>query len=234
MHRNQHPGRRPQFIGLPVPFNPDTGGFLRRASAALLLLACALALLLSDDGDVVQAQAPPLVSNTEQGSDESAGYSTSDHGQAFTTGYNATGYTVGGVIIISEDEEGDDTALKICGVGSNDSPTTTCTNLTAPSSFARGLLVFNAPTGTTLTLASRTTYMVVFNSPRGTDSGCGRHHQRRRKTPPHFRTGQFETCSSGTTEAPGKTAAEAERFASTSRAQPIQPPPLPPRRRTAR
>ena len=167
MHRNQHPGRRPQFIGLPVPFNPDTGGFLRRAAAALLLLACALALLLSDDGDVVQAQAPPLVSNTEQGSDESAGYSTSDHGQAFTTGYNATGYTVGGVIIISEDEEGDDTALKICGVGSNDSPTTTCTNLTAPSSFARGLLVFNAPTGTTLTLASRTTYMVVFNSPGG-------------------------------------------------------------------
>ena len=167
LHRNQHPGRRPQFIGLPVPFNPDTGGFLRRAAAALLLLACALALLLSDDGDVVQAQAPPLVSNTEQGSDESAGYSTSDHGQAFTTGYNATGYTVGGVIIISEDEEGDDTALKICGVGSNDSPTTTCTNLTAPSSFARGLLVFNAPTGTTLTLASRTTYMVVFNSPGG-------------------------------------------------------------------
>ena len=107
-----------------------------------------------------------LVSNTGQGGDASARFTT-DHGQAFTTGYNLTGYTVTSVEIISEDWSGDDIALQICGVGADGSPTTSCTDLTPPGSFPRGRLVFNAPTDTTLTLASRTTYMVVFKSPGG-------------------------------------------------------------------
>ena len=105
-----------------------------------------------------------LVSNTGQGGDASARFTT-DHGQAFTTGYNLTGYTVSSVEIISEDWPGDDIALQICGVGADGSPTTSCTDLTAPNSFARGTLVFNVPTGTTLTPS--TTYMVVFKSPGG-------------------------------------------------------------------
>ena len=167
MHRNHHPGGRSQFIGLSVPVHADTGGFLRRASA-LLLLACALALLPFGDGGVVQAQASTtLVSNTTQGSDSSAFYTTGDHGQAFTTGYNLTGYTASGVTIISEDAEGDDIALQICEVDDSTHPTMTCTDLTAPGSSAAGPLLFSVPNATTLTLAERTTYMVVFKSPGG-------------------------------------------------------------------
>ena len=108
--------------------------------------------------------AAPLVSNTGQGGDQSATY-TSDHGQAFTTGDNLPGYNITGVTIISEDPNNDDIALQICEVDRDGNPTTTCTDLTAPDSFARGPLVFNVPAGSTLTLAAGTTYMVVFKAP---------------------------------------------------------------------
>ena len=108
--------------------------------------------------------AAPLVSNTDQGGDQSATY-TRDHGQAFTTGDNLPGYNITSVTIISEDPNDDDIALQICEVDSDGNPTTTCTDLTAPDSFARGPLVFNAPAGSTLTLAAGTTYMVVFKAP---------------------------------------------------------------------
>ena len=107
---------------------------------------------------------PTLVSNTAQGSDSDATY-TSDHGRAFTTGANASGYTVTGVAIISEDPNDDAIDLQICEVDSDGDPTTTCTDLTAPDSFARGPLVFKVPAGSTLTLAAGTTYMVVFKAP---------------------------------------------------------------------
>ena len=110
--------------------------------------------------------AAPLVSNTDQGGDQSATY-TRDHGQAFTTGDNLPGYNITSVTIISEDPNDDDIALQICEVDSDGNPTTTCTDLTAPDSFARGPLVFNAPAGSTLTLAAETTYMVVFQTPGG-------------------------------------------------------------------
>ena len=128
----------------------------------------------SREGPLVSAVYPPsgtvgvapVVSNTSQGDDSNATI-YQDHGQAFTTGYNLTGYTVTGVTIISEDGEGDDIALQICGVDGNGHPIVACKNLTAPGSFAAGPLVFTAPTGTPLTLSSRTTYMVVFKSPGG-------------------------------------------------------------------
>ena len=128
----------------------------------------------SNEGPLVSAVYPssgtvdvaPLVSNTSQGDDSNANV-TRDHGQAFTTGSNATGYTVTGVTIVSEDGESDDIALQICGVDGSIHPTTTCTNLTSPGSFAKGPLAFTAPTGTPLTLSAGTTYMVVFKSPGG-------------------------------------------------------------------
>ena len=113
------------------------------------------------------AAAPvPLVGNAGQGGDSNASY-TADHGQAFTTGYNLTGYTVSGVTIISEDPDDDDIALQICGVNTSGHPTTPCTDLTAPASSAAGPLDFTVPSTTTLTLAASTTYMVVFKSPGG-------------------------------------------------------------------
>ena len=107
-----------------------------------------------------------LVSNTDQGGNSDNRF-TGDHGQAFTTGYNLPGYNITGVTIISEDPEGDDIALQICEVASNGWPTTTCTDLASAGPFAAGPLRFNVPTGTTLTLEARTTYMVVFKSPGG-------------------------------------------------------------------
>ena len=143
------------------------GGGLRRTSSALLLLAAALALFLFGGGGVGQARMPQtLVSNTAQASDSDVSYTT-DHGQAFATGYNLTGYTVTGVKIISEDPEGDDLTLQICEVDNLGAPTTTCTDLTAPDTFPAGPLTFAVPDATTLTLSSGTTYMVVFKSPGG-------------------------------------------------------------------
>ena len=107
-----------------------------------------------------------LVSNTDQGGNSDNRF-TGDHGQAFTTGHNLPGYNITGVTIISEDPEGDDIALQICEVASNGWPTTTCTDLTSAGPFAAGPLLFNVPTGTTLTLEAHATYMVVFKSPGG-------------------------------------------------------------------
>ena len=143
------------------------GGGLRRTPAALLLLAAALALFLFGGGGVGQAETTQtLVSNTAQASDSDVSYTT-DHGQAFATGYNLTGYTVTGVKISSEDPEGDDLTLQICEVDNLGAPTTTCTDLTAPDTFPAGPLTFAVPDATTLTLSSGTTYMVVFKSPGG-------------------------------------------------------------------
>ena len=90
--------------------------------------------------------------------------SDKDHGQAFTTGTHPNGYTLSRVVLQSEDAEGDDLAVKICGVNTNGDPTAVCTDLTVPGSFTKGLLSFTAPSNTTLT-GGRTNYMVVISSP---------------------------------------------------------------------
>ena len=93
---------------------------------------------------------------------------TAEHGQAFTTGTHPNGYTLSRVVLQSEDAEGDDLAVKICGVNTNGNPNTTCTDLNVPGSFTRGLLSFTAPSNTTLD-GGRTNYMVVISSPGGSD-----------------------------------------------------------------
>ena len=132
----------------------------------LLLILIVVAALVLPSGAHAQMEPVTLVSNTGQPGDAGAILAT-DHGQAFTAGYNLTGYTVSSVVFLSWDEHGDDIVLQICGVGADGNPTTSCTDLTPPDSFPLGRLVFNAPTDTTLTLASRTTYMVVFKNPGG-------------------------------------------------------------------
>ena len=76
---------------------------LRRASLALLVLACALALFLPGNGNAVQARtAQPPVSNIDQTviiSDdptEVVAFSTMDPAQELTIGADETGYTVTG------------------------------------------------------------------------------------------------------------------------------------------
>ena len=86
---------------------------------------------------------------------------TADRSQAFTTG--AAGATLSSVEIISEDAAGDDMAVSLCTVDGSSHPTSDCTALTAPSSFAAGTLVFTDPASTTL--AATTTYSLLVTSP---------------------------------------------------------------------
>ncbi len=66
-----------------------------------------------------------LVSNLVQGVDTHANFTNAlAAAQAFTTGYNETGYTVTSVTIVSEDPEGDTFSLEICEVDGNGEPTT--------------------------------------------------------------------------------------------------------------
>ena len=107
-----------------------------------------------------------LVSNARQGNDADTPI-TGDHSQAFTVGSIERPYIVHGVTMISEDTDGDDLALQICGADSNGNPTTTCTDLTAPDSSAAGSLFFTAPTDPVLALTSGANYAVVFKTPGG-------------------------------------------------------------------
>ena len=135
----------------------------RRAAPALLVaLAALLALPL-------QAQAQTtLVSNTGQTAGSSAS-GTRDRAQAFTTGAHSSGYTLSSVEIISDDIHDDDAAVSVCTVDVNGFPTSTCTALTAPSSFAAGTLEFTG----NMTLAASTTYTVLIATPGGETLSLG-------------------------------------------------------------
>ena len=119
-----------------------------------------------------EAQTPvTLVSNQGQTADDSASTSGNDHAQLFHTGPNVAGYTFTGMHVSSEDPEGDDFDVEICEEDgtSNEFPSTTagdCTALTAPGSFAAGLLFFDH---TGLALSANTNYVVVIKQ-RGTGS----------------------------------------------------------------
>ena len=116
-----------------------------------------------------EAQTPvTLVSNQTQTADDSASTSGNDHAQLFHTGGNTAGYIFTSMHVSSEDAEGDDFDVEICEEdGSADEfPSSTCTALTAPASFAAGLLFFDH---TGLALSANTNYVVVIKQ-RGTGS----------------------------------------------------------------
>ena len=109
---------------------------------------------------------PSLVSSIGQGDYLDADVNTR-RAQAFTTGYNSTGYTVDAVEIDYRDPQGDPLALSICETNADESPnisSSTCKALTTPSSYTLlGRLTYLAPSS--LTLDPETTYSVVFYSP---------------------------------------------------------------------
>ena len=117
----------------------------------------ALTVVVVDDDDPAVTT---LVSNAGQGNHNPWNDSKS-RSQPFTTG--AAGATLSSVEIISEDAQGDEFAISLCTVDGSNHPTSDCTALTAPSSFAAGTLVFTAPDGTTL--AATTTYSLLVSSP---------------------------------------------------------------------
>ena len=132
------------------------------AAGFLVVLPALLALPLQAEAQTT------LVSNTGQTSDGTLGDSR-DRAQAFTTGANSGGYTLSSVEIISADAESDDAAVSVCTVDVNGFATSTCTALTAPSSFAAGTLEFTG----NMTLAANTTYTLLLTNPGGETVALG-------------------------------------------------------------
>ena len=100
-----------------------------------------------------------LVSNADQPDSDQVG-NDNKIAQEFTTGSNEGGYILSSVEVASVDNEGDDFSASLCTATSGGNPSSTCTDLMSPSSFARGTLTFTAPADTVLT--KDTDYFVVF------------------------------------------------------------------------
>ena len=165
--RGDSRGQRPADHLTHRPRNASRPPLRRRrrvalAGAALGLLvglAAGLFGLLALLSPVAAQTATTLVSNATQSADDHSNASQ-DRAQAFTT---SAGATLSSVEIISEDTEGDDATVSLCTVDGSNHPTSSCTPLTAPSSFAAGTLVFTAPANTTL--AANTTYTLLITTP---------------------------------------------------------------------
>ena len=128
-----------------------------RALAAAALLALTGALFLPPTAEAQTATT--LISNTGQGDTATHNYGGT-FSQRFTTGSNEDGYTLTGVDVVSASSTG--FTAQVCGVDSDLEPTSTCTDLTAPGTFAVGTMSFTAPTNTTL--VKETTYAVVVTA----------------------------------------------------------------------
>ena len=137
----------------------------RPGRSAATVLVVGLALLGAAPAEAQTARV--LVSNVLQTGDDSANTSGNDHAQLFHTGGNTAGYTLTSVVVNSDDVEDDDFDVEICGADTtaNEFPTSTCTALTPPASFA-GVAGF---THTGLALSANTNYVMVIKQ-RGTGS----------------------------------------------------------------
>ena len=125
-----------------------------RALAAAALLALTGGLFLPATAEAQTATT--LVSNTGQGDTSVYNYGRA-FSQRFSTGSNEDGYTLTGVDVVSASSTG--FTAQVCGVDSDLKPTSTCTDLTRPGTFAVGTMSFTAPTNTVL--VKETTYAVV-------------------------------------------------------------------------
>ena len=101
-----------------------------------------------------------LVSNVGQGSDDSASLAGNDHAQLFHTAGATNGYTLTSLTVVSEDAQGDDFTVEIClADNTTEFPTSTCTGLREPDSFAAGSLEFTHPG---MHLNQNDNYVAVF------------------------------------------------------------------------
>ena len=128
-----------------------------RAAATVLVLG-----LLLLGAAAAEAQTPrTLVSNVEQTGDDSANTGGNDHAQLFHTAGATNGYVLTSLIVVSEDAQGDDFSVKICEAdNTTEFPTSTCTELTEPDSFAAGSLEFTHPG---MHLNRNDNYVAVFD-----------------------------------------------------------------------
>ena len=122
---------------------------LRLAAPALLAVLAA--------GPAAAQTVTTLVSNIGQAQSTTAS-GTTERAQPFTTGSNATGYTLSSIDIVSNDSAGDAFAVSIYTTDASGHPDTLVATLTVPGDFAAGTLTFTAPASTTL--AASTVYAV--------------------------------------------------------------------------
>ena len=129
-----------------------TTGPIARSGHRAACAACAALLLVAVLGTALPAAAQSVVtfvSNAGQGRLDQ--YDTNfSRAQAFTTGSNASGYTLSSAEFVSSDAQGDDATVSLCTVNNSNHPTSSCTALSPPQSFTSGTLVFTAPANTSL------------------------------------------------------------------------------------
>ena len=118
-----------------------------------------------------------LVSNFEQAAFDLNRIARREGAMRFTTGSHPFGYTLSSIDIISNDDESDTFSARLCEADTNGFPPahpdniathSGCPALTAPGSFAAGIITFTAPANTVL--AANTTYTVVFRKAGGVHS----------------------------------------------------------------
>ena len=131
----------------------------RRAGAGLARALLVLSVLLAT-ATAAQAQTT-LVSNFGQGTDSNTQFSR-DMSQPFTTGSATGGYTLSSVSIKTDSFANRTFAMSVCTVDGDGHPTSSCTALSAPSTFPGGAqtLVFTHSTG--IDLDASTTYTLLI------------------------------------------------------------------------
>ena len=151
----RHPLRSLPCAQVPEPGNPRA----RRARLKRIVPALALLALTGLAAPAPAQSVTTFISNFGQARDASiqSGASTA---QVFGTGSHSDGYLLSSVEVRSEGAQQDTFALSVCTVGTNGRPTSTCTPLTAPSSFAPGTLAFTSVSRTIL--QPSTSYALVF------------------------------------------------------------------------
>ena len=161
---------------MPTPLRPLAFTFrLGRATALLLVLAAAFAVLLLSGERPAQAQgttAETLVSNIGDTNENIPFATNKKYAQLVYAGNNPWGYKVTAIDVYSRDSDGDSFTLQVCqttrsGSGILIPDENMCTALTDPSSFAMGTLTFNAPTAG-ITMSHDRFYALVFLA--GSDS----------------------------------------------------------------
>ena len=139
------------------PAARGSGGRFRRLAAALFVFA-ALGTALPAAAQTVIT----LISNTGQANSDTGSLSAYDQAQAFTTGANASGYTITGIDIQFGNYTGTASYTVSIWTEVSGSPGSSVASLTSPSSLTA--LAFNSYTTSGIDLAASTTYFVHVDS----------------------------------------------------------------------
>ena len=148
----------PECSAAPVSARPsDAPSPSGRVAATVLVLG--LLFLWSTPAEAQTARI--LVSNVSQGGDDEVNLSGNDHAQLFHTGANTgsnTGWVLTSLTVVAENAE--DFDVEICEADdTTEFPTSNCTELTRPGSFAAGSLEF---THLGILLNANDNYLAVF------------------------------------------------------------------------